>query len=81
MAEIESHLTKCVLPIWVSVTAFASLALFNYNGYPEICGLRCHLRSPAEKSIIMCLCLPSRVGLGGEKVRGQVPRSRLAAVD
>lgn len=81
MAEIESHLTKCVLPIWMSVTAFASLALFNYNGYPEIYSLCCHLKSPEEKTIIMCLCLPSRVGLGGEKVRSQVPHSRLVAVD
>lgn len=62
MAEIESHLARCALPIGMPGTAFACLALFNYNGYPEVCSLHCHLRKVAVQTIITCPRPPSGAG-------------------
>lgn len=74
MAGIESHLARRALP----GTAFAGLALFNYNGYPEVCSLH-HLPKVAVKTIITCLRPPSGAGfLGGE---GERPGSFLDAID
>lgn len=78
MAGIESHLARRALPIWMPGTAFAGLALFNYNGYPEVCSLH-HLPKVTVKTIITCLRPPSGAGfLGGE---GERPGSFLDAID
>lgn len=55
-------------------TAFAGLALFNYNGYPEVCSLLGHLREVAVQTIITCLRPPSGAGcLRGEGERPGSP--------
>lgn len=72
MAEIESHLIRCALPVQIPLTAFAGLALFNYNRYPKVCGLHRHLLRVLQRKPLLCACIcHPELGLGGEKVRGQ----------
>lgn len=69
MSEIESHLIKCVLPIWIPVTAFASLELLIIMGILRSVVCVTILRVLQRKLLsCACVCHPE-LGLRGEKVR------------